>query len=73
MCVRPALAVLSTQWHPHLAEYATAGGATAAAAAPAVMCRWTDWVPTLGGRSVRPILDRMDYALTQVCHNIDQI
>lgn len=28
--------------------------------------RWTDWVPTLGGRSVRPILDRMDYALTQL-------
>jgi hypothetical protein len=32
----------------------------------AAECRWTDWVPTLGGRSVRPILDRMDYALTQV-------
>eukprot|EP00775_Hariotina_reticulata_P011086 gene11086-11241_t len=28
--------------------------------------RWTDWVPTLGGRSVRPILDRMDWALTQL-------
>lgn len=29
-------------------------------------CRWTDWVPTLGGRSVRPVLDRMDWALTQL-------
>ncbi len=30
------------------------------------MLRWSDWVPTLGGRSVRPILDRVDYALTQL-------
>jgi hypothetical protein len=28
--------------------------------------RWTDWVPTLGGRSVRPVLDRVDHALTQL-------
>jgi hypothetical protein len=27
--------------------------------------RWYNWIPTLGGRSVRPILDRMDYAITQ--------
>ncbi|KAF8073174.1 SPL4 [Scenedesmus sp. PABB004] len=25
-----------------------------------------DWLPTLGGRSVRPILDRVDWALTQL-------
>jgi hypothetical protein len=28
-------------------------------------------VPTLGGRSVRPILDRMDYALTQLLEGYD--
>lgn len=33
---------------------------------PNPLRRWTDWVPTLGGRSVRPILDRMDWALTQL-------
>jgi hypothetical protein len=33
--------------------------------------RWTDWVPTLGGRSVRPILDRMDWALTQLLEGYD--
>ena len=30
------------------------------AALPAI--RWYNWLPTLGGRSLRPILDRIDYA-----------
>jgi len=29
--------------------------------------RWYHWTPTLGGRSQRPILDRLDWALEDLC------
>lgn len=35
-------------------------------AAVTVPLRWHDWVPTLGGRSVRPILQRIDATVKQV-------
>lgn len=33
--------------------------------------RWYNWLPTLGGRSLRPILDRIDYAVKRLASEID--
>ena len=35
---------------------------------PSAVCpiEWWHWIPCIGGRSMRPILDRIDYALGQL-------
>jgi len=36
-----------------------------------VPLRWWEWVPTVGGRSIAPILEQLDQMVKQVCQEFD--
>jgi len=36
-----------------------------------VPLRWWEWVPTVGGRSIAPILKQLDQAVKQICQQFD--
>lgn len=57
-----------TEYAPLVAELRARG--FEAWAAP---IRWYHWAPTVGGRSMRPILDRIHHAVTHLAHGIDHL
>lgn len=60
--IAPAFYLDAAVFRPLAAELRSRG--FDAALAP---IRWYHWTPTLGGRSQRPILDRLDWALEDLC------
>jgi hypothetical protein len=64
--IAPAFYLDAAVFRPLCAELRARG--FDAALAPV---RWFHWTPTLGGRSQRPILDRLDWALEDLCGGAD--